>query len=749
MLVRIAFEFNLDAAYDYRVPPEYERALAVGMRVAAPLGRAMRTGYVIALDPPHEPRVSYKLIERLVENEPLITPPLMKLAAFMTRYYFCSLGKALRCFLPASVRKRDGSAIEVYFARPARPLDELLAAAHALGRRAPRQAKALQQLAEFYGSQAGLPPGQQTPLRLSDLCLRYETTTAVIRQLESRGWLTIALEKHWPAPAESFIPGAAPELTRKQQAAVDTVLDARDSFRTFLLHGITGSGKTEVYLRVIQDAIARGKGAIVLVPEIALTPQTVERFRSRFGACVAVLHSSLGDFERFQQWWSIKDGHARVVVGARSAVFAPVRDLGVIVVDEEHEHTYKQEDEVPRYHARDIAVMRGKLESCPVILGSATPSLESIANVRAGKYTLLDLPERVVAEALPMIELVDLREETKVAPQLGVISRSLRAALQSCLGRHEQALLFLNRRGYCPFLVCPQCGYVYQCDQCAVSMTFHAHRKALLCHLCGKQEDYEAVTRFCPDCRVKLNLCGYGTERIERTLSHLFPEARVQRMDRDTTVRKGSHERILSSFARGEVDILLGTQMIAKGLDFRNVTVVGVVNADVSLHVPDFRAPETTFQLITQVAGRAGRGEKPGFVIVQSFTPEHPAIQCAVNGSWQEFAENELAERKALWYPPFSHLINILVKGKTEEQVILGAQELADALTKLHERQAKRSIALLGPAPAPLARAHGYHRWQITVKTGSAPHALETFIQPVLKRYRPRGTQVIIDVDPV
>jgi len=651
MLIRVAFEFQLDKSYDYAVPADLQDIVKVGMRVEASLGYSVRKGYILQLDPPETKGISYKEINKILEPEAVITPSLMKLALFISRYYFCSPGKALKCFLPAAVRKRTASAALVHIVRPAKNIQEILDHSNKIFKKAPRQSSVLRSLAEFYVSRTSKceqpDGGQKTDraLRLSELSDRADAKIQVIRNLEKNGWLNISLEKYKKPEEDSFIPSGHPKLNSDQINAIDSILESKDAFKTFLLYGVTGSGKTEVYLQVIKKALDEGKGAIVLVPEIALTPQTVERFSSRFGENVAVLHSNLTELDRFKQWWSIKNGDAKIVVGARSAIFAPVKNLGVIVVDEEHERTYKQSEELPRYNARDIAVMRGHLEKCPVILGSATPSLESIYNVTKGKYKLLQLPKRVLAKSMPEIKLVDLAKEAKVAPQLGVISRSLRDALQDCLDNGDQALLFLNRRGYCPIMVCPSCNYIKRCKNCDVSMTYHSVKEKISCHLCGHVERYRPPY-FCPDCKIKLNITGFGTQRVEKNLNYLFPNARIGRMDRDTTSKRGSHERILSAFANGDIDFLLGTQMIAKGLDFPNVTVVGVINADISLKIPDFRATETTFQLITQVAGRSGRAEKPGKVIVQSFTPDHPAIVCAVNSQWRKFAKISKEKKK-------------------------------------------------------------------------------------------------------
>ncbi len=747
MLVRVAFEFQLDKTYDYAVPDELQDSIEVGIRVEASLGHSTRTGYIIGLNPPRSHSVKYKYFNKIIEPEPIITSSLMKLSEFVANYYCSSRGKTLRCFLPASVRKRPASAALVHVVRPAKSLEEIHEQSVKILKRAPRHASVLKHLSEFYSTTID----KKCVLRLSELSARADVQPNVIRLLETRGWLEISLEKIDTEVDGTFIPSGAPKLNNKQAEAINSILESRDKFNTFLLYGITGSGKTEVYLQVIHDAVKRGKGAIVLVPEIALTPQTVERFRSRFGEDVAVLHSNLADLERFKQWWNIRDGKARIVVGARSAIFAPVKDLGVIVVDEEHERTYKQTDEQPRYNARDLAVVRGKFESCPVILGSATPSLESYYNVKVGKYKMLELPERVVAKSLPKLSLVDLQKEAKIAPMLGVISKKMRDALQECLDKKEQALLFLNRRGYCPIVICPSCSYVKPCEQCSVSLTYHKEKEQLACHLCGHTERYMPPYK-CPECGGKLNVSGFGTQRIEKNINYIFPDAKIARMDRDTTTKRGSHERFLSAFARGEIDFLLGTQMIAKGLDFPNVTLVGVINADTSLHIPDFRATETTFQLITQVAGRAGRGDKPGKVIVQSFQPDHPAIICAVESKWHDYADQELKQRKELSYPPYTHLVNLILKGKEEDKVQLAAHELAmriERKSKFVYASDKIFALLLGPAPAPLARAHGSYRWQLTIKVTSVVKALEKIIKPVVGNYKPRGVQVITDVDPM
>jgi len=509
-----------------------------------------------------------------------------------------------------------------------------------------------------------------------------------------------------------------------------------------LLYGVTGSGKTEVYLQAISHVLERGQGAIVLVPEIALTPQTVGRFRARFGDQIAVLHSHLSDGERHDEWHRIRRGEARIVVGARSAVFAPVAGLGLIVVDEEHEPSYKQED-MPRYHARDIAVMRGHLEGVPVVLGSATPSLESWMNVRRGKYQLATLPHRADHRSFPRVRVVDMRLKRPEDKKFHVLSHDLIEAVRDRIDKGEQTILFLNRRGFSASLVCRKCGHVAECDSCSVSLTYHRHDEHLHCHICGAQR---GVPEKCPGCGdPEFKYSGVGTQRVEHVVRACFPHARVQRMDTDVTRRKDSYDRILGDFRVGKIDILIGTQMIAKGLHFPNVTLVGVVYADMSLHIPDFRAGERTFQLLAQVAGRAGRGDVAGEVIVQTYTPFQPAVQAARRVDFEGFSDQELEFRKELSYPPFSHLVCIGLSGSHEEKTAFSAQTLAHRLKPL----LGDGVVFGDAAPAPLARAKKRYRFQIMLRSGSVK-AMTAPIREVLNAMEfPGDVRVSVDVDAV
>lgn len=535
--------------------------------------------------------------------------------------------------------------------------------------------------------------------------------------------------------------------------------------KTFLLHGVTGSGKTEVYLQAIAHALEQGKGAIVLVPEISLTPQTVERFKARFSSgklqtLVAVLHSHLSAGERHDEWHKIRQGRARIVIGARSAIFAPVDPLGLIIVDEEHEHTYKQE-ESPRYHARDVAIMRGQMESAPVVLGSATPSLETYFNCRKGKYTLLELPDRVDDQKMPHVRVIDMRQAARKDKGTPIFSPQLKEAITQRLERGEQTILFLNRRGYSSSLQCPKCGHVCGCPNCSISLTYHRQEQKLACHICGHTEKVPAL---CPNPSCKnpaIRFAGTGTQKVEETLAKLFPNARTQRMDADTMKRKDDYRKTLGDFRAGKIDILVGTQMIAKGLHFPNVTLVGIIFADLALHQPDFRAGERTFQLLTQVAGRAGRGDIEGEVFVQAFTPFHPSIQFARRHDFGGFYEQEMEFREQLKYPPFGRVALLTLKGRNEEKVKFSAEHLKKVLeSAVQSPQSKGSapgekpltasdLVISGPAPAPLLRAETFYRYQIMLRTQRMSTLSRELSKIIQSLSLPDEVTLATDIDPV
>ncbi len=532
-------------------------------------------------------------------------------------------------------------------------------------------------------------------------------------------------------------------LMEEQKWALDEIVRSIDKneFRTYLLHGITASGKTEVYLQAIDIVLQKGKQAIMLVPEIALTPQTIERFVSRFGHRVAVIHSHLTPAKRFLEWKKIKDGKADIVVGARSAIFSPMSKLGLIIIDEEHETTYKQDD-VPRYNARDVAEERARMNKCPLILGSATPSLESYYKAKHGDYKLIRITKRIEDRLLPKMKIVDMRMDLATRKKITIFSKVLLDAMEKALNAGKQVIIFLNRRGFSTFINCKKCGLVIKCKRCDVTMVYHYEEKRLVCHYCNY---HQAPPDICPKCKSGyIKYFGLGTEKVESELSRMFPNIKIARMDSDTTVKKGSHDRILEKFRSGAVNVLVGTQMIAKGLDFPQVTLVGVVSADVTLNIPDFRSSERTFNLLTQVGGRAGRGEDGGEVIVQTYAPDHYSILAAAKHDYDKFYNEEIISRKELLFPPFTNLVKVVVRARNDDLTRQAAQALAEAL-----RAKDRDAMIAGPAPAPMARVRGYYRYNILLK-GRDKKAMCALLKKVLSVHRkPHGVLVAVDVDPI
>ncbi|MDD4203229.1 MAG: primosomal protein N' [Candidatus Omnitrophica bacterium] len=530
-------------------------------------------------------------------------------------------------------------------------------------------------------------------------------------------------------------------LTAEQSEALKNINASIESNenKVFLLYGITSSGKTEVYLQAIEKVLQKGRSAIILVPEISLTPQTVRRFTRRFCDEVAVMHSRLAGSKKYEQYDRIRSGQARVIVGARSAIFSPIKNLGLIVIDEEHETTYKQDD-VPRYHARDVAIMRAEYNNCPVIIGTATPSLESYYLSKINKYKRLELLERIDKRALPEVKIIDMRQEIAIQKRLVMFSRSLVNALEKAIANKNQAMIFLNRRGFATYINCRKCGHVIKCDKCDAVMIYHFAKKKLICHYCGKEV---FPPRECPACKSGyVKYFGVGTERVEAELSRLLPGAKIARMDKDSTTKKGSHENILKDFKEHRTDILVGTQMIAKGLDFPNVTMVGIVNADVTLNLPDFRAGERTFDLITQVAGRAGRGKDPGTVIVQTYVPEHYVLKCASKHDYKGFYEQEIVSRKEHNLPPYVHLGRIIVRSKDERTVEKVMLQLYDYIKEKIDKD-----NMLGPAPCPITRIGGYFRWNILVKEKTRSIMVEK-LREALDGFRvPNTCFLAIDID--
>ena len=536
-------------------------------------------------------------------------------------------------------------------------------------------------------------------------------------------------------------------LSPQQKHALRLITESinRKRYEVFLLHGITASGKTEVYLQAIKQVLAQGRSSIILVPEISLTPQTEERFKSRFGEKVALMHSRLSASQRASQWQMAKRGEAQIVIGARSAVFAPVKNLGLIVVDEEHENTYKQKDPSPRYHAREVATLRAKLAQATVILGSATPSLESYYFAKKGKFRLLSLPERVTKRDLPQVDVIDMREELALRRRrTNIFSRALEVQIRQTLRKGEQAILFLNRRGFSTFINCPKCGYVAKCRRCQVCLIYHYATKTLICHYCNFSM---TPPQICPQCSSSyLRYFGLGTEKVESELHRLYPQARIARMDTDITAKPDAHTRIFADFKEGKIDILVGTQMVAKGLDFPRVSLVGVVSADTALNLPDFRSGERTFNLLTQVGGRAGRGQMEGRVIIQTYVPKHYAIIASIKHDYHKFYQREIKSRKELKLPPFAHLVNLTLRGRNEKKVRSIADELSQRLKK---EMSTKAVQVLGPAPAAVPKIRGSFRWNVLLK-GRHPQQLIELLRKVLKDFkRYKGTILTVDVDPI
>ncbi len=742
MIARVTLDLTLRREFDYSVPTELESTVSVGTRVKVPFSHREVLGVVTALVD-SSPHTGLKPILRIIGQQSLVTPKVLELARWMAEYYCCPVEAALKTVVPEAVRQEEAGwreRLHVHVLPPAGDMPKLT----------PRQ-KAIWSILEEWRE-----------LPLQELIRLGETTAETVRKLEDKGLVVIAPKRddRDPYALERFTPTQPLTLNPDQDRSLQAISGAmksaadpgvQDGGGVFLLHGVTGSGKTEIYLQAISETLAAGKGAIVLVPEISLTPQTVERFKARFCSgpnptLVAVLHSQLSTGERHDEWHKIRDGRARIVIGARSAVFAPVEPLGLIIVDEEHEHSYKQE-EAPRYHARDVAVVRGQRERAVVVLGSATPSLESYFNAIRGKYRLLELPGRVTDTRLPVVRIVDLRLEQRKTKggASAIFSTPLKEAIRLRLERAEQTMLFLNRRGYSTSLQCDTCGYVAGCPNCSVTLTFHRKAQHLRCHICGHDE---TVPAQCPQCsNPAIRYSGLGTERVEDVLSRLFPQARVTRMDSDTLQRKDDYRRILTDFRTGKIDILVGTQMIAKGLHFPNVTLVGIIHADLGLHVPDFRAGERTFQLLTQVSGRAGRGDVEGEVFVQTFTPFHPAIQFARRHDYLGFYEQEMEFREQLKYPPWSRVALLTVRGRNEEKVKLVAEHLKKTLaTRL---ESWRDIVLAGPAPAPLLKAETFFRYQLMIRTKAMARLGRELAAVESSLEWPDDLRLTIDIDPV
>ncbi|MBI5095545.1 MAG: primosomal protein N' [Candidatus Hydrogenedentes bacterium] len=806
----VVLPLPLDQAFTYAVPPSLQDRIAIGMRVVAPFQKRITTGYVVGLAETSEV-TGVRAILDLPDPAPVFTPDMVSLCRWIADYYCCAWGEALQCAIPAGIQIRGKKRYTLLPDQlaPGRFTDRQRAVIAELHRRGPLTegqlaavvgrtalSNTLQSLerrgillAESVLTESRVSERTDTWARLLEgaipgaddlatlqrrapkqaavyldllngepersaaaLCAKHATTSEVFHALEVKGLIERFERESLRSP--EFEADAKSrykfDLNEEQQATYTAIVRAleKKEFQTFLLQGITGSGKTEVYLQAIEHALALGRDAIILVPEISLTPQTVGRFKARFQEQIAVLHSALTPGERYDEWRRAQRGEVRIVVGARSAIFAPLPRLGIIVVDEEHDTSYKQ-GEVPRYHARDVAIMRANMCGAVCVLGSATPSVESFYNSQTGKSSHLALARRATNSVLPEVELVDMRLETRELGANAILSRTLEAEVRARVDTKEQVILLLNRRGFSPFVLCPQCGWVANCDDCNVSLTYHAHGAFVSCHYCGARR---SIPQVCGECHFNpLLYLGTGTQKVEDYLLRSFPESRIERMDADTTAGRGGHAKILTRFAAGEIDILVGTQMIAKGHDYPGVTLVGVINADTGLSIPDFRAAENTFQLLTQVAGRAGRGDRPGKVIVQTYRPKHFAIQAAAHHDYAAFYSREIVDRESAGYPPFRRMANLAIECEDP----LMAERYAATLGRVVQRQIEaldfQGVQLLGPAPAVVRRVKKKYRWNLMTLSKSGKR-LNTLLRASRDAFAKECTttrvQLKIDLDP-
>ena len=802
--LEVAVAMPVRGTFTYGVPESFVSAAVPGVRVLAPFGRRRATGYI--LGPGCSPdQKDIKPILDVLDESPVFPASMIPLFRWAADYYKHPLGEVIQAALPGGMTFFERVAFSItekglhqlngdagltelerrVLDRLARARLRALELRKQVGQEVPgpvlsglerrgflvrqvllRGGAAKPLLERWVRARAAAPAGGLSAkkrtiletlasageLQVSELAARVPRAAAHLQALEQARYLEIFRRRLYRDPfGEPIPPDSAPALTVAQDAAVRKVCAALGKgFRTFLLKGVTSSGKTEVYMRVAAEAVASGRSALVLVPEIALISQTERRFRARFGEQIAVLHSGLSEGERFDQWTRILRGEVRIAIGVRSAVFAPFSDLGVIIVDEEHDASYKQEGGL-HYSARDLAVVRAQQLKAVALLGSATPSLQSYYHVRTGKYAELALPQRIEERPLPDIRVVDLRERRDLRGPGRFISDELKHALGGTLSRGEQALLFLNRRGFASFPVCAACGSALRCRHCDISLTLHQAANAYRCHYCGFSRPATAVCDACGSSKIKR--LGMGTEKVESAVRALFPQARIARMDHDTTRRKGSILSLLKGLRERTVDVLVGTQMVAKGHDFPAITLVGIICADLSLSFPDFRAGERTFQLLAQVAGRAGRGERPGQVILQTYNPENFNIRAARDQDFEAFYEKEIGFRKALGYPPLARMIQLRISGRDPQRTRQSAERLGEYCRSLKaaDRGNFATLDILGPVEAALARIAGNFRWQVLLKSlnGGALHRfMDRLIAEHPQAFAARSERVVIDVDP-
>ncbi|MEB6035569.1 primosomal protein N' [Staphylococcus pseudoxylosus] len=786
---------SVDFTFDYIIPTRLQSMVQLGMRVIVPFGPRTIQGYVMQVIEEPDGNIDIaklKEIKEIQDIKPELTEELIQLTEWYNNYFVTKRISMLEVMLPSAIKAKytkvfsivDADAVPEsllvkfdkdgqYPYKEAQYNDDLgqivpllkqgiVSEVTLLSQNVSKKKQRAVSIIEGfdYDSVLGSLEKSKKQYELYAYLLDERHHTVLLKDLEEMGFSKSSIDtlmrkgfvekydaivERDPFETRVFEQDQKQQLTDDQQEAYKSILESIQAHqqRTYLLHGVTGSGKTEVYLQTIEEVLKLGRQAMMLVPEIALTPQMVLRFKRRFGDEVAVLHSGLSKGERYDEWQKIRDGKASVSVGARSSVFAPFKNLGMIIIDEEHESSYKQED-YPRYQARDIAQWRSQYHQCPLILGSATPSLETYARAEKGVYELLSLPNRVNQQALPEIEIVDMRAELSSGNR-SMFSEQLRKSIQQRLDKNEQIVLFLNRRGYASFMLCRDCGHVPQCPNCDISLTYHKSTDQLKCHYCGHQE---VPPNKCPNCESEhIRQVGTGTQRVEELLQEAFQEARIIRMDVDTTSRKGAHEKLLDDFGAGKGDILLGTQMIAKGLDFPNITLVGVLNADTMLNLPDFRASERTYQLLTQVSGRAGRHEKEGEVIIQTYNPEHYAIKDVQANDYTAFFNKEMNYRKMGKYPPYFFLINFTIAHKEMKKVM----EASKHIHKILLQHLTDKALVLGPSPAALSRINNEYRFQILVKYKSEPalhEALKYLDDYYHDQYLKEKLSLKIDINP-
>ena len=717
MIVGVLVELsnkNIDKIFEYLVPHNLEDKIKVGVRVIVPFGKMTLEGFVLEINSVKSTEKELREIISIVDLDVVLNEELLELGKVIQNKTLATLISCYQVMLPKALKAKCGSKINIKF-------------------------DSIYKLNSHDINLEKLTTGQKAIIELvknKEKVSKKELVEISLSSLKTLVKNNILLEEkieHYRVlyKNEKY---DKKELSSDQRMVVNEVIN--NSRNIYLLHGVTGSGKTEVYMEIIEHYLSLGKTSIVLVPEISLTPQMVSRFQQRFGEMIAAIHSALSDGEKYDEWRRICRGEARIVIGARSAIFAPLKNIGVIIIDEEHSDSYKQSDPNPRYSAKDVAIIRSEYHNCPVIFGSATPSLEVMARACKGVYKLLSLPNRVNGKKLPLVKIVDMNEEMKKTQ--GYFSNILIESIRHCLEKKEQVILLLNRRGYSSFVSCKNCGYTFKCPNCDITLTFHKSSNTLRCHYCGYEEK---VYNSCPSCSENsLSNLGVGTQKIEEELYSLFPTSKVLRMDYDTTSKKGMHEKMIQAFKNLEYDILLGTQMVAKGLDFSNVTLVGVINADTSLNIPDFRSSENTFSLLSQVAGRCGRSIKEGFVIIQTFNPEHYAIELTKTHDYLSFYKKEMVIRKQLKYPPFYYLCNIRISGKDDNFVLAEALKIKRSL----ERNLNETI-ILGPSAASIYRINNIIRYNIILKYKKTNNIFE-ILEKIINHYK-TNNKIKIDVD--